>query len=196
MVDTFAKTQDSLPEYDVFSLLLLGGGRCAQDDCRLEEIPARVLPPLLLSRWRTKVEDVVPLGIPRLLVFFRNGETGIVDAGPLAEEVPACVPYCRNAERFSRVEVQPDGYGVMWSEQAALSAAQLYSRHTPVPLSPDDFRTFVQKRVVSTAEACELLDCSRQNIDDLVRRKKIRPVRADAKNRLFLRNELLQRRKA
>ena len=82
------------------------------------------------------------------------------------------------------------------SEQAALSAAQLYSRHTPVPLSPDDFRTFVQKRVVSTAEACELLDCSRQNIDDLVRRKKIRPVRADAKNRLFLRNELLQRRKA
>lgn len=119
MVDTFAKTQDGLPEYDVFSLLLLGGGRCAQDDCRLEEIPAR-----------------------------------------------------------------------------ALSAAQLYSRHTPVPLSPDDFRTFVQKRVVSTAEACELLDCSRQNIDDLVRRKKIRPVRADAKNRLFLRNELLQRRKA
>lgn len=30
-------------------------------------------PKLLLDRWTEKVEDVVPLDAPRLLVFFRNG---------------------------------------------------------------------------------------------------------------------------
>lgn len=185
--------ENGLWEYDDFSLLILSEGRCAQDDCYIEELPAARLPRLLLSRWRTKVEDVVPLEPPRLLVFFRNGETGIVDVSLLTEAVPACEPYFRRPEWFDRVEVQPDGYGVHWNEQAALSDAQLYQHRQPVPLSMNDFRTFVRQRVVSTAEACELLDCSRQNIDDLVRRKKLQPVRKDAKNRLFLKSELLRR---
>ncbi len=186
--------ENGLWEYDEFTLLVLATGRCAQDDCYIEEIPSDRLPSQLVSHWRTKVEDVVPLDPPRLLVFFRNGETGIVDVSAFTENVPACEPYCRNPERFGRVEVQPDGYGVMWNEQAALSDSLLYRNQQPVPLSPDDFRTFVRRRVVNTAEACEILECSRQNIDDLVRRKKIRPIRTDAKNRLFLKSELLQRK--
>ena len=188
--------ENGLWEYDEFELLVLADGRCAQDDCYLEELAPGEIPPLLLSRWQTKIEDVVPLGIPRLLVFFRNGETRIVDIAAMTGEDDPCRPYCINQERFDRVEVQPDGYGIMWNEQALLSDKALYQQGTPVPLTLDDFRSFAQHRVVSTAEACAILDCSRQNIDDLVRRKKIRPVRTDAKNKLFLKNELIQRRKA
>ena len=186
--------ENGLQVYDELSLLVLSEGRCAQDDCYLEEIPPDCLPQTLLSRWRTKVEDVVPLEPPGLLVFFRNGETGIVNVEALVGAVPACEPYCRNRERFGRVEIQPDGYGVMWSEQAALPDALLYRNRQPVPLSAEDFRTFVNRRVVTTSEACGILECSRQNIDDLVRRKKLWPLRADAKNRLFLKSELLQRK--
>ena len=186
---------NGLKEYDEFEFLLLAMGRCAQDDCYLEEIPSDTLPPLLLSRWKTKVEDVIPLDAPRLLVFFRSGETGIVDVSAIAETVPPCRPYCMTQDRFDRVEVQPDGYGVQWSEQAALSDALLHSHMQPVPLSLRDFRRFVQQRVISTAEACSLLSCSRQNIDDLIRRKKLNPIRSDARNKLFLKTEVLQRRK-
>ena len=50
--------------------------------------------------------------------------------------------------------------------------------------------------IVSASEACQLLDCSRQNIDDLMKRGKLHPIRKDTKYKLFLRNEVLQRRKA
>lgn len=52
---------------------------------------------------------------------------------------------------------------------------------------------FVRYRVVNTAEAAELLDCSRQNIEDLVRRGKLHPVKEMSKSKLFLKSEINQR---
>ena len=186
---------NGLETYDAFSLLLLSMGRCAQDDCYLEEIPADQLPQLLLSRWKTKVEDVVPMDAPRLLVFFRNGEVKAVDIQAISDAAPDCIPYLLNQNRFIKVEVQPDGYGIQWNEKALISDAALYANGIPVPLTLQDFCRFVQYRVISASEACAILDCSRQNIDDLMRRDKLHPIRTDAKYRLFLKNEVLQRKK-
>ena len=186
---------NGLDTYDAFSLLMLSMGRCAQDDCYLEEIPEEHLPQLLLSRWKTKVEDVVPMDTPRLLAFFRNGEVKAVDIRQVPDYAPDCTPYLMSQERFVKVEVQPDGYGIMWSEKAAISDAALYANGISVPLSLEDFCRFVQYRVISASEACSILDCSRQNIDDLMRRDKLHPIRTDAKYKLFLKNEVLQRKK-
>ena len=188
--------ENGLSEYDEFSLLMLSMGRCAQDDCYLEEIPAGQVPSLLTSRWKTKVEDVVPMDTPRLLVFFRNGEVRITDLGTITDTIPACVPYLKSQDRFIRMEVQPDGYGILWNEQAAVSDSILYENGAPVPLTLQDFCRFVKYRVISASEACSILGCSRQNIDDLMRRNKLHPIRTDAKYKLFLKNEVLQRRKA
>ena len=53
---------------------------------------------------------------------------------------------------------------------------------------------FVRHRIVNTGEAGRILGCSRQNIDDLTRRGKLHPIRQDEKNKLFLRNEVIQRK--
>ena len=108
--------ENGLTEYDEFQMLMLTMGRCAQDECYLEEINTAGLPPLLLERWKTKVEDVVPLKNFRLLVFFRNGEVRICDAAKYAADHVECQPYVAQEKRFHTVEVQPDGYGVMWSQ--------------------------------------------------------------------------------
>ena len=76
-----------------------------------------------------------------------------------------------------------------------ISDKMLYDNGTPIPLSLNDFITFIRNLVINTAEACALLDCSRQNIDDLVKRKRLHPIRTDAKAKLFLKNEVMQRRK-
>ena len=184
-----------LQEYDEFSLLLLAMGRCAQDDCYLEEISVSSLPDELLKRWQYKIEDVVPLEAQRLLVFFRNGEVRIARADSIPGIPRECIPFFRTPERFNRVEVQPDGYGVMWNELAVISDRVLYQNSEKVPLTLQDFTRFVQYRVVNAAEAAAILDCSRQNIDDLMRRGKLHPIRKDSRNKLFLRNEVVQRRK-
>ena len=186
--------ENELREYDEFQLLMLSMGRCAQDDCYLEEISTDELPALLISRWKTKVEDVVPLLDFRLLVFFRNGEVRIVRTEAATETHPECQPYLINKDRFCSVEVQPDGYGIMWSERAVLSDRELYENGDSVPLSLEDFITFVRHRIVNTGEAGRILGCSRQNIDDLTRRGKLHPIRQDEKNKLFLRNEVIQRK--
>ena len=186
--------ENGIGVYDEFQLLMLTMGRCAQDDCYLEEISANQLPALLTERWKTKLEDVVPMQDARLLLFFRNGEVRIADMNVLAENHPECKPYLSRKDRFNAVEVQPDGYGVTWSERAMISDQELYANSERVPLSLDDFIGFVQHRVVSASEACQMLGCSRQNIDDLMKRGKLHPIRRDAKYKLFLRSEVAQRR--
>lgn len=187
--------ENGLTEYDEFRLLMLTMGRCAQDDCYLEEMNADRLPEPLTERWKTKVEDVVPMKEARLLVFFRNGEVRIADVKTLSETHADCKPYLVNEDRFNAVEVQPDGYGVMWSGRAMISDHDLYKHSERVPLSLDDFIGFVRHRIVSAGEACHILDCTRQNIDDLMKRGKLHPIRRDAKYKLFLRNEIIQRKK-
>ena len=186
--------ENGLSEYDEFGLLMLAMGRCPQDDCYLEEISPEQLPESLLQRWKAKIEDVAPLTDARLLVFFRNGDVRIADIRALAENHPECVPWTARQDRFSTVEVQPDGYGVMWSDRAELSDRELYDHSESVPLVLDDFISFVRHRVVSAGEACQILGCSRQNIDDLMKRGKLHPLRRDAKYKLFLRNEVIQRK--
>lgn len=184
---------NNLKEYDEFALLMLTMGHCEQDDCYLEENSVDPLPDLLIGRWKTKIKDIVPMGMPRLLVFFRNGISKVIDLSEFDNE--SIVPFLTSQERFNTVEVQPDGYGICWSSSAMLSHKELYSRGVTIPLSLDDLNRYVQYRVVSASEACSILDCSRQNIDDLMHRDKLHPIRTDAKYKLFSKAEVMDRKR-
>ena len=180
---------NGMESYDEFELLMLAQGRCAQDDYYLVPLTEDELPGSVTARFLKKVEDVVPLTEHRLLVFFRDGLVKKCSVPPLK----ALQPVLNNDLLFRAVAVQTGGYGVCWGEDLTLADSALYEEGETVPLSPADFRSFVENCVVNTAEAAELLDCSRQNIDDLVRRGKLHPIRATPKNKLFLKSELMER---
>ena len=184
---------NGLKEYDEFSLLMLSMGRCEQDDCYLEEIPGDPLPELLSNRWKTRVKEVVPLECPRLLVFFANDAAKVIDMQELSS--PVIAPYLVTQERFNSVEVQPGGLGIYWNDHAMVPHRKLYTHGVSIPLSLDAMHHYVQNRIVSSSEACTILDCSRQNIDDLMRRDKLHPIRTDAKYKLFSKAEVMQRKK-
>ena len=48
---------NKLKEYDEYQLLLLGNGRCAQDDYYLEPIEDAALPAQIKKRFLTKIEE-------------------------------------------------------------------------------------------------------------------------------------------
>ncbi len=83
--------------------------------------------------------------------------------------------------------------GIIGHECLNIDNDTLYESGDAVSLTMEDFSRFISYRVANTAEAAELLDCSRQNVEDLVRRGKLHPVKTDAKNKIFLRSEILQR---
>ena len=182
-----------LDEYDEFKLLMLSNGRCTQDNCYLVEITPDEIPDELRKRWAKKIEDVIPLAKRHLLVFFRDGMVRKCGIMPFAKDNPALAPVLRNDDIFRSVAVQTDDYGVRWSEQAVIDHAALYRAGVEIPLSLNDFCSFIANRVVNSTEAAKMLRCSHRNIVDLTKRGKLHPVRADSRNTLFLKNEVQQR---
>lgn len=59
--------------------------------------------------------------------------------------------------------------------------------------SREELETFMTDEVVNTAVVMELLNCSRQNIFDLIKRGKLRPIKETPKDRLFLKSDILAR---
>lgn len=183
---------NQLKAYDEFALLTLAEGRCAQDDCYIEPVEETQLPQEILDRFSIRVEEAVPLDDGQMLVFFRNGAARKCNMRQLCTD-RRFAPILRYAKLFSTVRIQTDGYGVTWGENLDVGADQLYREGVDIPLSIHDFQSYAACCITDTAGACKLLNCSRQNISDLVKRGKLHPFHTSTVGYLFLLSELRQR---
>lgn len=98
------------------------------------------------------------------------------------------------ADLFTTVRVQVGGYGITWGEDLDIADTALYQAGQPVPLCQEDFAAYIANNLITTAEAAELLGCSRQNVNDLVSRGVLQPVKTSAKSKLFLKSDVLLRK--
>lgn len=185
--------ENGLDTYDEFELLVRADGRCAQDSYYIVEISLDDLPEYFDVRFDRKVEDVVALAGRRLLVFMRCGEVRLCDLTQFLASHEAFAPLASNEDYFRNVRIQVGGYGVSWSETLTISDRELYEIGIPIPVTQDDFVQYIQQRVITTAEAADDLQCSKQNIEDLVRRGKLHPIKESPKVKLFLKSEIGQR---
>ena len=184
---------NGLKEYDEYGLLMLAMGRCAQDDYYLAPIDEKELPEELVRRFCRRVEDVVPLQDAHLLLFFRDGSVRKCAMKDYFSAHRGFAVLRDRPELFSEVQIQTGGHGVFWDENLTVSDAELYRTGEPIPLTAEDFYSFAAERVINAAEAAEILNCSRQYINELVRKEKLHPVKATEKSTLFLKSEVLKR---
>lgn len=191
--------ENGLQEYDEHKLLVLADGRCAQDECFIKPLKAGSLPPELVRRLGLTLSCV--LARPdHTLLFFRDGLiTGITDSALSDPAVWEPFHSSRESlsrrlelyrERLSAMTLQPGGHGVILGEDRYLSADTLRERSTALPVTTQDFKAYIRQELIDTASAAALMGCTRQNIQDLVRRGKLRPVVTLTNNFLFLRSEL------
>ncbi|MFL0198232.1 helix-turn-helix transcriptional regulator [Clostridium sp. WILCCON 0269] len=61
--------------------------------------------------------------------------------------------------------------------------------------SKEELFKFLFDNIINTKEATQILGCSRQNIDDLVKRSKLVPIKVFPRDRLFLKEDVLARKK-
>lgn len=139
-----------------------------------------------------KVKDVIPLSDMKLLVFFENDMIKLFDVKPILKNYPE-FEALQNEDLFNLVKVEPGGYGISWSPELDCSEGELWEDGVELPVTPEFFINFVKYGIINTKDACDLLDCSRQNIDDLLKRKKIAPVKSFQRNKLFLKSDILKR---
>lgn len=186
--------ENGLDEYDEYKLLMLANGRCAQDNYYLEKMDEEDLPEEVIGRYQKKVEDVIPLEDAFLLVFFRDGVVKKCNIKDIVQNNKRFTAILNNPQLFKSVRIQSGGYGVTWGQELDIADSVLYEEGTTIPLSAKDFISFASSRVVNTSEAAEILGCSRQNIDDLIKRGKLNPIKSTPQGKLFLKSELLQRK--
>ena len=182
--------ENGLREYDEFSLLLRSMGRCEQDDCYMEEVFECDLPTWLLERWENRIEEIIPLDTPELLVLCRNGVKR-VNANSLCAKYS--VPFSMDQQVFDKAEILPGGFGVKWNGGALFLYSDLPKEAEKIDLSDQMLQKYVQCRLISMSEVCRMLNCSRQNIDDLIRRGKLHPVQSMGNNTLFRKSEITER---
>ena len=184
---------NGLKEYDEYGLLMLAMGRCAQDDYYLVPLSEKDLPEMIVTRFMKRVEEVVPLSSFNLLVFFRDGTVRRCDMTSYFSSHRSFEVLMRRPDYFDRVQIQTGGHGIRWDESQAISDGSLYRMGKLIPLSLADFRRYAAEQVINAAEAAEILNCSRQYVNELVKAEKLHPIKATEKSTLFLRSEVQKR---
>jgi hypothetical protein len=58
----------------------------------------------------------------------------------------------------------------------------------------EQLKEFFASEVIKTIDAAEILGCGHQNIEDLVRRGKLDPIKRFPRDKLFLRSEVIARK--
>ena len=128
------------------------------------------------------------------MVFFKNDEVKICDLKSVFEQSKKFRILLNEPEYFDEVQILPGGYGVFWDINLAVSDEQLYEMGMKVPLKREYFEKYVIQRVVNASEAADVLDCSRQNVMDLTKRGKLKPIKTTEKNTLYLKSDVVKRK--
>lgn len=58
----------------------------------------------------------------------------------------------------------------------------------------ESLTTFIQNEILNTSEATEILQCTRQNLYDLVKRGVLTPIKKFPKDRLFYKEDIIKRK--
>lgn len=184
---------NGLAEYDEYSLLMLDDGRCAQDDYYLESCEFDDLPDDIKERFLTRVVEVIPLSGYNLIVFFNNGEAKKCNISKILKSKRDFIPVYENDSIYNEVRVLPGGYGIGWDDQTEISDTELYTIGVEVSVPLEAFLSFLKHRTLNGAETANVLNCSRQNIEQLIKRNRLHPIKTAQKNKLFMKGEVEQR---
>ncbi len=185
---------NGLDSYDTLRLLEMTEGRNSQDDCYLERLRFDDAPAWFRERELTRVVEAVALDGFRLLVAFRTGEVRLYDAGELVSIDCALERVVSDQLAFSKAEPALGGRGVRWGTSISVGDEQLVGVGQLIPLTWEDFACIAPALLLDASETAQELGCTRQNVNALVKRGSLRPVKSSDKATLFLHADVLARR--
>jgi hypothetical protein len=137
-----------------------------------------------------KIKKVTALADMKLLVEFQNGKAKIYDVKRLLKEYEFFEPL-KDPEIFSMASVDYNGSGVIWNSDIDVSEWELWTNGVEIALTAEDLDQYQKNNSIGTAEACKLLNCTRQNIDFLTKSGKIHPVMKLGNNKIFSKADIM-----
>lgn len=183
----------NLESYDEYSFLISSKGRCVQDNLFIEEISYDKLPKYIKQRDKNKISNVVPISNNSILLFLNNKTIKKINMKKIINNNVKYSILLDDKEFFSEVDIAPGGFGIKWGNHIEFLYTDFLNIGDIIPLCEDDFLSYTVSNIVSTKDACRVLNCSRQNINDLLKRRMIRSIKKDEKTTILLKSELIKR---
>lgn len=181
---------NKLREYDEYKLLQMSEGRCAQDELFLVRCKESDVVSDIQDRLKEKVRDVLPMEELKIMVFFMDDTSRIINIGRMLADDRRFANIFKDDGLFQNVKASPGGNGIEWGEERFISAEILRHAGEDAHINYNELLTFVRKRVIDTTEAAGLLNCSRQYIGQLSSKGRITPLKCGSNNSLFLKCDI------
>lgn len=178
--------ENKLDSYDEFELLIIDKGRCCHDELYLEEV--KEIPDTIKNKFSHHVDITSLLSDDSLMVIFKNGVIKRYQLYDILSDKDYKNIKENNLEFY--LEEDTGGYGIRFPYGIKVSYDNLYETGTLIPIIKSELEYFIKEQIINTNDATELLNCSRQNIDDLVKRGKIKPLKEWKKSKIFFKGDL------
>lgn len=179
-----------LKEYNETALLALSNGKCSQDCCYVTEIQESEVPAHISERMNTNVTECFVSDDTRIICLFRDHVVSRIDLNILAKENKDAAHLLRNQALLASVQVGVGGYSIEFPDFCDISKDTLRKEEWRLPLDARDFYHFVQRNVVNSAQACKMLDCTKQNLSYLAKSNRIKPLISGAKENFFTKGSI------
>lgn len=179
-----------MKRYSEMALLSLSKGRSSQDNCYIEEVPETEIPENIKDRMRKNVWECFPTEDKQLVCIFKDNTVRKVDLTRLVTKYKDISYVLKNRELLDSVKVGVGGYSVIFNESLEIQSLDLREIGLLLPLTANDFYDFVCRNVVDTTKACDMLQCSRQNLSYLVKEEKLKPIIYGTKENMYLKGEI------
>lgn len=180
-----------LEEYDPYQLLFISDGKCAQDDCYIEMIKETDIPIEIKKRRKKNISEIVITNGTDLLLTFNDEKVALIELNECKKDYSWLELYLNHYDRIKNFKLMAGGSSVFWDDKREISFEYLYNNSKMLPIDASAIRNFAEQQIVSTTEVMEILDCTRQNVDDLVKRGRLKPLDIKAKSKMFLRKDVL-----
>jgi len=178
--------------YNEYELLLLGHGRCAQDDYYIEQIGSEDVPEGIRKRMTRRLRGAIQLGNGEYLVYFYDDSIKKYSAKAYTEDKKAANLFKIHPTETDNGRTLPEGYGLSWGEDICILYPDIYKDGIDMPLTYPELLNIIQNGLVNASQASEMLGCTRQYINELVKKGKLVPIRSSGKNTMFLKSDLFR----
>lgn len=179
-----------LISYSEMAFLSLSKGKCSQDNCYISEISEEEIPKDILDRRKKNVWECFPTEDNQLLCLFKDDVVQKVKLSLLYERYVELSRILRNREVFDTLKVGVGGYSIVFNDSLEIQALDLRAVGTTIPLASKDFYNFIQRNIADTTKACDMLQCTRQNLSYMIKEDKIKPIIRGTKENLYLKGEV------
>lgn len=180
----------NLKEYSEWAMLFLSKGYCSQDACYIKEITDEDVPESIRNRLNKNVLECFWAEDDYLICLFKDDTVRRIDFTDIAIKYCELFHVLNNEKLKESIKVDVGGYGISFNDSIKISTLVLRSNGTQLPLTARDFLRFTTQNVVDTGTACDMLQCSRQNLHYLVKERKLVPLFCGTKENMYLKADI------